>query len=170
MKIPPWNFSLWGAGLDPNSSRSWTDPPRRPPPKGSMKPPRPPPTYHGATKGIPARGKKKRLKTTKTSWKNPKSPEIATSPSEIKNKGGGERGEVPPAWTPPPWGTWGRGKNPVLQVGTWERRYRGGWGGFGIELDCVSRRCGWIFFFWGGGWKVVGNGKNKNKLRLWGLK
>lgn len=139
MKIPPWNFSLRGAGLDPNSSRSWTDPPR-PPQKGSMKPPRPP---HGATKGIPARKKN-------TSWKQQKNqlektPNPLRSPLprvKLKTKVGGR--EVPPAWTPPG-GTWGRGKNPVLQVGTWERRYRGGVRGFRYQVGlCLTQM--WVNF------------------------
>lgn len=143
MKIPPWNFSLWGAGLDPNSSRSWTDPPR-PPQKGSMKPPRPP---HGATKGIPARKKN-------TSWKQQKNqlektPNPLRSPLprvKLKTKVGGR--EVPPAWTPP--GAPGEGGKTLCS--RWEPENgdtEGGWGGFGIRLDCVSRRCGWIFLFWG---------------------
>lgn len=141
MKIPPWNFSLRRAGLDPNSSRSWTDP-SRPPQKGSTEPPRPP---HRATKGDSSKKKKTCLKITKKQLKNPKSPEIATSPSEIKNKAGGGGG--PTSLDPLPRGHLGKGEKPCAPGGNLRTEIPRGWGGFGIRLDCVSRRCGWIFFF-----------------------
>lgn len=105
MRNTPWDFSLWGAGLDPNSSRSRTEPPPPPPRDG----------VHGATKGHFQlwRGGKKGWGGKKKAGKTPNP--LRSPLPQAKKKGGGG---IHQCGTPPPRQPGNGEKNPVLEVET----------------------------------------------------